>query len=110
VENSLTWLPGETINCGLSDTNSGSQYESELERLKEWMHRLVSDMQAAVLGRISGIEETIQSLSVRVAKLEEDAARNQPAESPATGGSHQSHSDIRIRKTPTELQASYSRY
>lgn len=67
AENSRMWLPGETIDCGMHDTNSGSQYgsmKSELERLKEWMHRLVSYMQAAVLRHISDIEETIQSLSV----------------------------------------------
>ena len=88
MEISRTWLPGETIDFGFSDTNSREHRlgVGAIERLKEWwMHRLVSGMQAAVLGRISGIEETIQSLSVRVSKLEEDAARNQPAESPATG-------------------------
>ena len=58
----------------------------ELERLKEWMHRLVSDMHnSGTRAYISDIEVIIQGLSVQVSKLEEYAARNQPAESPTQG-------------------------
>lgn len=82
---------------------------AEPEQVKEWMHHLVSNMQAAVLERMNDIDQRIQSLSVRVSKLEEDAAHsgvNQRAESPTPGVSQQSHT--RMRKTSAELQASYS--
>ena len=66
-------------------------------------------MQAAVLGRLSEIDEKINSLSVRVSKLEDDGVHSHSNESPTTGVrvSQQSHSEIRTRKTPTEIQASY---
>lgn len=110
AENSRMWLPGETIDChsGMRATNSGFQYqstESDIERQKEWIHQLVSDMQATVLGRISDIDERIQSLSVRVSKLEDDVAHSSSNESTTTGVSQQSHSGIRIRKTPAEIQS-----
>ncbi|KAL5499968.1 hypothetical protein EMCRGX_G011446 [Ephydatia muelleri] len=41
-----------------------------MEELKGWMHQLVADMQTSILGRISDIEQNIQSLSDRVSSLE----------------------------------------
>ena len=95
-------------HSGTSATNSGSNYQSTEIQLKEWMHQLVSDMQAAVLGRLSEIDEKINSLSVRVSKLEDDGVHSHSNESPTTGVrvSQPSHSEIRTRKTPTEIQAS----
>ena len=113
AENPQTWLPGETIHVdchsGTSATNSGSNYQSTEIQLKEWMHQLVSDMQAAVLGRLSEIDEKINSLSVRVSKLEDDGVHSHSNDSPTTDVrvSQPSHSEIRTRKTPTEIQASY---
>ena len=39
---------------------------AELNELKGWMHQLVADMQTAILGRISDIDNRIQNLSDRV--------------------------------------------
>ena len=42
----------------------------ELNELKGWMHQLGADMQTAILGRISDIDNRIQNLSDRVSSLE----------------------------------------
>ena len=78
-------------------------------QVKEWMHHFESNMQAAVLERINDIDQRIQSVSVRVSKVEDNAAHsgvNQRAECTISGVSQQNHT--RMRKTSAELQASYS--
>ena len=58
VHSRTTWLPGEVIECG----NTGTSRRNVMEELKGWMHQLVADMQTSILGRISDIEQNIQSL------------------------------------------------
>ncbi|KAL5486604.1 hypothetical protein EMCRGX_G019106 [Ephydatia muelleri] len=81
-----------------------------MEELKGWMHQLVADMQTSILGRISDIEQNIQSLLDRVSSLErqnEAVDVLQQADETATAAiPHQSPRHTRTRKAPTEIQAS----
>ena len=67
-------------------------------------------MQTSILGRISDIEQNIQSLSDRVSSLErqnEAVDVLQQADETATAAiPHQSPRHTRTRKAPTEIQAS----
>ncbi|KAL5463673.1 hypothetical protein EMCRGX_G032592 [Ephydatia muelleri] len=106
VHSRTTWFPGEVIECG----NTGTSRRNEMEELKGWMHQLVADMQTSILGRISDIEQNIQSLSDRVSSLErqnEAVDVLQQADETATAAMpHQSPRHTRTRKAPTEIQAS----
>eukprot|EP00731_Ephydatia_muelleri_P017881 Em0010g979a len=106
VHSRTTWFPGEVIECG----NTGTSRRNEMEELKGWMHQLVADMQTSILGRISDIEQNIQSLSDRVSSLERQSEAVdvlQQADETATAAMpHQSPRHTRTRKAPTEIQAS----
>lgn len=77
-----------------------------MNELKGWMHQLVADMQTAILGRISDIDNSIQNLSDRVSSLEmhNEAVLQQTDESITAAITHQSPRHLRTRKVSSEIQ------